>query len=196
MVSAVGLLAIYIFGMTLIAQGNPMTEAQWTQFLLMLTAAGVFLGPIITSLHNDYRARRLARDLDAAEQKRIAQLEALEKKQAAALEKVETTLAETNRETKGQLNAIEKTGEMTHTLVNSEHGKALESNLELATLVVTLRGNENDIATAEQARRVLGEHQDKQATVDAGVKTSDTPPRPGPQIVEHAWELRKKTPQT
>ena len=100
-----------------------------------------------------------------------------QRSERSAKEVKETLAANTSKQDK-QLDVIEKTGEKTHTLVNSNMGVQLRMHADLTQRMAEKTNEPEDIAAALQAKKLWDEHQGKQATVDAGMKTSGMPPLP------------------
>lgn len=70
---------------------------------------------------------------------------------------------------------LEKSAESTHTLVNSNMGAQLKISAIALRVVAELRGTPADIEAAEFAEKLLIEHEQKQARVDA---MAGMPPQP------------------
>ena len=134
-----------------------MSDDNVTRVLQMLTALGVFLGPILLAYLNNRTA--------IAQAKATAQVKA----------RLETVTTDTAK----HLDVIEKTGEKTHTLVNSNMGVQLRMHADLTQRMAEKTKEPEDIAAALQAKKLWDEHQGKQATVDAAQKASGLmPPLP------------------
>lgn len=69
-----------------------------------------------------------------------------------------------------KLNAIGKTGEKTHTLVNSNMGVQLRLNAVVTRRLADLTRSPEDEAMAEQSAKLLLEHEGKQEIVDSQEK--------------------------
>lgn len=70
-----------------------------------------------------------------------------------------------------KLNKIGKVADATHTLVNSNMGVQLRLTAAVSRRLAALTRNKSDLAAAELADKMLMEHEDKQATVDAKDQT-------------------------
>jgi hypothetical protein len=125
-----------------------MNDANTTQLLLMVSACGAFLGPIIITCFGLW----------------IAQ------KQAAKVEQVKEKLATVTTDTNAKLNAIEQTGIKTHLLVNSRMGTVLGLYAAMAIRMADKTQEPVDIEVAKQAREMLTEHQGKQESADAVIQ--------------------------
>jgi hypothetical protein len=66
---------------------------------------------------------------------------------------------------------VQKVGEATHTLVNSNMGAQLLLSKTALQRIADLTHDQADIQAAETAVRMYAEHQAKQAVVDAGATT-------------------------
>lgn len=66
-----------------------------------------------------------------------------------------------------KLNAIAKTGEQVHTLVNSNMGTQLKLNAISLRRLATITNDPVDVDAAMLAEKLLKEHDAKQAAVDA-----------------------------
>lgn len=70
-----------------------------------------------------------------------------------------------------KLDSIASTAEKTHTLVNSQMGYQLKMHATVTRRLAAITGDPADKEAAGQAEQLLKEHDEKQATVDANVKT-------------------------
>jgi hypothetical protein len=86
---------------------------------------------------------------------------------ASRVEEVKTTLQTNTTATDVKLQSIAATGEKTHTLVNSNMGVQLKLNAVLSRRLADMTKAPLDISVADQAERLLREHEGKQASVDA-----------------------------
>lgn len=91
---------------------------------------------------------------------------------AKKTEEVAKTLKESDVHITRQLDKIEKTGEGTHTLVNSNMEIQLTLNAGNARFRADTTGRPEDIEAADKAEQLLKEHKEKQGFVDAGIETS------------------------
>jgi hypothetical protein len=85
---------------------------------------------------------------------------------AAAVEEVKTTLETTKRDTDVKLEGIARTGDITHTLVNSGLGVQLKLSAETSRFKANTTKNPVDIAAADLAEKTLADHQQKQRDAD------------------------------
>ncbi len=130
-----------------------MSDDNVTRVLQMISAVGAWCGPIILGLVGLW----------------------ISKKQAAKVKDVKDTLKMVTTETATKLDKIEKTGEKTHTLVNSAMGAVLKRNAELARWKADRDPTEEHVREAVAAENTLRDHEGKQATVDAGRKMPPLP---------------------
>lgn len=123
----------------------------------------VFLGLIqLATLLLSYlrESAKIKRDALAAEK-----VEAVRVQAAAAAVKVgevKTVLEFTTQKTDKKLDSI-------HTLVNSSMGKQLAIAASLSRRIALLTGKPEDNASADEAERLLKDHEGKQAIVDSKV---------------------------
>jgi hypothetical protein len=118
----------------------------------------------------------IAREDRLAERTDAVAKAAKESSDAAAknVAEVKNTLVETTTATDAKLETIASTGEKTHTLVNSDMGKVLESNRLMSRRIAELTKNADDIAVADLAEESHRAHEAKQATVDAAARHKPT----------------------
>lgn len=77
-----------------------------------------------------------------------------------------------------KLNAIAKTGEQVHTLVNSNMGTQLKLNAISLRRLATITSDPVDVDAAMLAEKLLKEHDAKQAAVDAKIQKPIVDPQP------------------
>ena len=97
----------------------------------------------------------------------LAYLAYLQLRAKAEVQEVKHTLEESTSKTEKKLDSIEKTGEESHVLVNSNMGASLETIALLSRKVADETKLTADIAIADSAERKFQEHLERQAIVDA-----------------------------
>lgn len=70
-----------------------------------------------------------------------------------------------------KMNTIEKVADKTHALVNSTMGYQLKMHATVTRRLAAITGDAADKEAADQAAQLLKDHDEKQAVVDANLKT-------------------------
>lgn len=124
-----------------------------------------------------YLTERARREAVAANKAVVASSKEVSK----AADTVAKTLVVTTDGTSAKLDAIavtssnsQRMGEAIHTLVNSDRGKLLALNAMQARRIASMSGAPEDAAIAAEAERVLAQHVNSQAQVDARPSPSPT----------------------
>lgn len=87
-------------------------------------------------------------------------------KAARKVEDVKKTLEKTTASANKKLDAISKTGEAVHVLVNSSMSAQLKISMIALRRVAELTSNHDDVAAAELAEKLFREHEVKQNVLD------------------------------
>jgi hypothetical protein len=130
----------------------------------LITAVVSLIGTMFTGILTYLMARLNARAAVAA--KAVEQVSERAAVAATAVEQVKKDLSTSQDVVNEKLDKAQETADKTHTLVNSNMGAQLKMHASLCRRMAEKTHEPDDIAAANQAERLLAEHEGKQAAVD------------------------------
>lgn len=174
-------LLVYLFALLwFVEPPTATTTDKWLAFLTPVMISVLTVIQLVSTLMNKRNAAKASEDSEKVST-RVAQNTSAVKQVAEVTAQATTQAADARLGSSQQMDVLQGIAEKTHTLVNSQHGLALSSNLALALQVVSLTEDPKAKAIAqaavEVAQQKLDEHEAKQTKVDnAETRKSENKP--------------------